>query len=144
MFKIERPKTDFTQVCNSILRDKRLSLRAKGLYTLMLSKPDDWIFYEEVLVAESTEGRDAVRGAMHKLAHLGWMSKKQPRKDGKFSGNVFETHVTVDWKSGDGQTGDEKSAVTNTEVNKNKEPTPQPAKGECARFDEFWQLYPNT
>lgn len=39
-FQLEKPTTDFTMVCNALLRDKALSLRAKGLYGLMFSKPN--------------------------------------------------------------------------------------------------------
>lgn len=136
-FRIERPQSDYTQVCNAILRDKRVSLRAKGLYALMYSKPADWIFYEAALVAESTEGRDAVRTAMRELMQFNWMSKQQPRSDGKFSGNVYRLHVTADWKSGDGSTDDGKSAPTKTDVKKKEEVTL------CARFEEFYSAYPN-
>ena len=54
MLRLEKPKDNFTIVCNELLRDKRLSLRAKGLYALMFSKPHDWVFYEGALVEGST------------------------------------------------------------------------------------------
>jgi hypothetical protein len=34
-FLLEKPTTDYTMVCNAVLRDRSISLRAKGLYALM-------------------------------------------------------------------------------------------------------------
>lgn len=34
----------FTQIVNAVLEDKRISLKAKGLYAFMFSKPDNWSF----------------------------------------------------------------------------------------------------
>jgi len=80
MFKVEKPQADFTIVCNAVLRDARLSLRTKGLYALMFSKPEDWIFHEAALMKESTEGRDAVRGAFKELLDTNWLSKLRRAK----------------------------------------------------------------
>src|SRR5262249_95401 len=110
--------------------------------TLMLSRPDDWIFHEDALVDESTEGRDALRSAMKELVVSGWMTKAQPRSGGRFNGNVYQLNSTVDWKPVDGSAVDAKSTPTNTESTKTEEPTPQPPKGGESAFDEFWKIYP--
>lgn len=115
-FRIERPQADFTIVCNSILRDARLSLRAKGLYALMFSKPNDWIFHEAALMTEFTDGRDALRATFRELIATGWLTKLQPRQGGKFEHNVYR--LTVDWKSVDGRTVDGKSTPNNTDISK--------------------------
>lgn len=115
-FKVEKPQADFTIVCNSVLRDARLSLRAKGLYALMFSKPDDWIFHEAALMTEFTDGRDALRATFRELIGTGWLTKLQPRQGGKFEHNVYR--LTVDWKSVDGSTVDGKSTPTNTDISK--------------------------
>lgn len=125
MLKLEKPKDNFTIVCNEPLRDKRISLRAKGLYALTYSKPTDWRFYEAALMEESTEGRDAVRGAMKELIEAGWVSKRQPRGDrGCIVQTVICLHLSAAWKSVDGSTVDGESASTNTDNTKTEELTP--------------------
>ena len=46
-FLLERPTADYTMVCNAVLRDRSISLRGKGLYALVFSKPSRWIFHEK-------------------------------------------------------------------------------------------------
>ncbi|WP_424632177.1 hypothetical protein [Bradyrhizobium sp. SYSU BS000235] len=100
MFKLEKPKDNFTRVCNELLKDKRISFRAKGLYSVMFSKPDDLVFYEGALVDESTEGRDAGRAAMKELIDAGWVSKEQPRDTrGYMIPAVIRLHTSVAGKS---------------------------------------------
>ena len=41
VFRVEKTK-DFTVMCNHHLRNVKLSLKAKGLLSLMLSLPEDW------------------------------------------------------------------------------------------------------
>jgi hypothetical protein len=50
MNKLRKPDSDFTQIPNALLRDDKVSLKAKGVYCLPYSKPDDWVYIEEVLV----------------------------------------------------------------------------------------------
>lgn len=115
-FQLEKPTADFTMVCNALLRDKSISLRAKGLYGLMFSKPDGWIFHEAALLTESTEGRDALRAAMRELLVRGWVQKCRPRQGGMFVGTIYRMMLTTDWKTVDGLTGDGKSTTSNTDL----------------------------
>ncbi len=131
-FMLEKPNADFTMVCNALLRDKSISLRAKGLYALMFSKPNGWVFHEAALLNESTEGRDALRAAMKELLGARWIEKRQPRDGGQFRGNIFRMCLTVDWKSDDGETGAGNSTPSNTDETKTDEVipsvSPQPTK----------------
>lgn len=45
VFRVEKTK-DFTIMCNHHLRNTELSLKAKGLLSLMLSLPEDWDYAE--------------------------------------------------------------------------------------------------
>jgi hypothetical protein len=58
--RLKKPAYSFTCIPNALLRDASVSLKAKGLYGLMFSKPDDWVFHVDALVAESNDGRDGV------------------------------------------------------------------------------------
>ncbi|GEO64440.1 helix-turn-helix domain-containing protein [Companilactobacillus nantensis] len=78
-------KTNFTIIGNTGLKDKRLSLKAKGLLAYMLSLPDDWVFYETELMDHSKDGRDAIRSALKELEKSGYLIRHQKREDsGKF------------------------------------------------------------
>ncbi len=81
-----RPRENFTQVRNKALLDKNLSLKAKGLLTIMLSRPDNWTFYMTWIEAQSSDGRHAVRAAMQELINFNYVIREKERgEDGKFS-----------------------------------------------------------
>lgn len=65
-FKIE--KTDgYTIMSNYHLRDKNLSLKAKGILSFMLSLPDNWDYSLKGLVAICKESKDAIRSTLNEL-----------------------------------------------------------------------------
>ena len=66
VFRVEKTK-DYTIMSNYHLRDKKLSYKAKGLLSFMLSLPDDWDYSLNGLVAVSKEGIKAVRNILQEL-----------------------------------------------------------------------------
>lgn len=87
--KIKRFKTGFTQTPNLILQSKGLSWKAKGVYSYMLSKPDDWDFAAERMADESSEGSKTVRSAIKELIDHGVLTKKK-LKNGRVEYELFE------------------------------------------------------
>lgn len=78
---------DFTVMSNVHLRDDRLSLRAIGLMSKMLSNTDDYQYTVSGLAARCKEGRDAVRKALQELEAAGYLVREQGHGEcGKFSG----------------------------------------------------------
>jgi hypothetical protein len=75
--KLRKMNVPFTQIANSVLNDKTLSLRAKGLFAYMYSKPHGWEFSSYRMVNESTEGRDAIRTAEKELIIAGYLVRKK-------------------------------------------------------------------
>ena len=59
VFRIERTK-DYTVMSNHHLRNHELSLKAKGLLSMMLSLPDDWNYTTRGLAKICQEGVDAI------------------------------------------------------------------------------------
>ena len=57
----------YTVVTNTILRDKTLSMNAKGLLSTMLSLPLEWNYSFNRLVAICKEGKSAVRNTINEL-----------------------------------------------------------------------------
>ena len=59
--------TNYTKIDNRYLEDKNISLKAKGLLTLMLSLPDSWKFNINGLCLLCKESKDAVRTVIKEL-----------------------------------------------------------------------------
>ena len=62
VFRVEKT-TDFTIMCNHHLRNRKLSLKAKGLLSLMLSLPEDWDYTTKGLANICKDGIDAISTA---------------------------------------------------------------------------------
>ena len=89
VFRVERTG-DFTVMSNYHLRDRALSLKAKGLLSLMLSLPEDWDYTLSGLARICQEGRDAIRGAISELERAGYVQRRQTTDEaGKFSVNEY-------------------------------------------------------
>lgn len=59
--------TNYTKIDNRYLEDKSISLKAKGLLTLMLSLPNDWKFNINGLCLLCKESKNAVNSAIKEL-----------------------------------------------------------------------------
>jgi hypothetical protein len=59
--------TDYTITANYHLRDKSLSLKAKGLLSQMLSLPEEWDYTLQGLTYINREQIDTIRQAVHEL-----------------------------------------------------------------------------
>ncbi|MGN0131242.1 MAG: DUF6017 domain-containing protein [Lachnospiraceae bacterium] len=89
VFRVERTR-DYTVMSNCHLRDKRLSLKAKGLLSQMLSLPEDWDYTLAGLSSINRESKDAIRSAVNELERAGYIRRYQTTDaQGKFSGNEY-------------------------------------------------------
>lgn len=73
----KKEQVPFTQVANEVLNNPNLSLKAKGLYAYLYSKPEDWDFASLRISNESTDGRDSVRVALAELEAYGLLTRKK-------------------------------------------------------------------
>lgn len=69
-------KAGYTLIPNIGLEDPTLSAKAKGLLAYMLSKPNDWTFYQRELQEHFTDGKDSIKSAMAELVHHGYIAKE--------------------------------------------------------------------
>ncbi len=78
VFRVEKSK-DYTVMSNYHLRDKALSLKAKGLLSQMLSLPEDWDYTMKGLSAINRESIDAIRQAVKELEQAGYIIRSRNR-----------------------------------------------------------------
>ncbi|NBJ75148.1 helix-turn-helix domain-containing protein, partial [Neglecta sp. X4] len=87
VFRVERTQ-GYTVMSNYHLRDKSLSLKAKGLLSQMLSLPEDWDYTLSGLAVINRESKDAIRSAVNELEKAGYIKRRQTTDaGGKFSAN---------------------------------------------------------
>ena len=78
VFRVER-NTGYTVMSNHHLRNKELSLKAKGLLSQMLSLPEDWDYTLAGLSYINREKIDAIRTAIWELEKAGYITRRQGR-----------------------------------------------------------------
>lgn len=76
---------NYTVMGNYHLRDKELSLKAKGLLSIMLSLPDGWNFSISGLSTLSSDGESAVRATLKELERNGYLKRNKVRCNGKIT-----------------------------------------------------------
>ena len=80
VFRVERNK-GYTVMSNHHLRNKELTLKAKGLLSQMLSLPEDWDYTLAGLSYINRESIDAIRTAIWELEKAGYITRRQGRDD---------------------------------------------------------------
>ena len=153
---------NYTTMSNYHLRDERLSLRAIGLMSKMLSLPEDWDYTVKGLAAIVKEGRDAVRKALMELEAAGYLVREQGRNaGGNFAANDYTLYEepqaspltekpstvkpTTVKPSADLPTSVNPPQLNNLNNKETKEPRHAPAaaaKWEPDMFERFWKAYP--
>lgn len=89
VFRVERTH-NYTVMSNYHLRDKSLSLKAKGLLSQMLSLPEDWDYTLAGLARINAEGKDAIRAAVNELEKAGYVTRSRMRDEkGRLSGAEY-------------------------------------------------------
>jgi hypothetical protein len=94
---------DYTTICNRIFKDRRLSLKAKGLLAMLLSLSDHWQLSIKGLESILKEGRTSIRSTMNELIKNGYVERQQIRENNKFIGVdyiVFELPKSQNLTSG--------------------------------------------
>ena len=77
-FRVNK-NVNYTVMSNHHLQDKRLSLKAKGLLSYMLSLPDDWDYSLKGLTVGCKDGLDSVRTAVLELEEHGYIRRQKVR-----------------------------------------------------------------
>ena len=89
VFRVERNK-GYTVMSNHHLRNKELSLKAKGLLSQMLSLPEDWDYTLKGLSLINREKIDAIREAIKELERAGYIVRSRERDEkGRLRGTDY-------------------------------------------------------
>lgn len=89
VIRVEKKK-NFTVMCNYHLRDITISLKAKGLLSIMLSLPDSWDYSIRGLAKICKEGVECVGSTLKELERCGYMQRRQIHgKDGKITDTEY-------------------------------------------------------
>ena len=89
VFRVEKNK-GYTVMSNYHLRNKELSLKAKGLLSQMLSLPEDWDYTLAGLSLINREKIDAIREAVRELENAGYIQRSRERDEkGRLRGTTY-------------------------------------------------------
>ena len=123
VFRIERTR-DYTVMSNHHLRNANLSLKAKGLLSMMLSLPEDWNYTTRGLAKICKEGVDAIGAALRELEAAGYIVRHKLRdRQGRISDIVRH------------QRRDKSGRITDTEYVIYEQPQPDMSQPDTASPD---------
>ena len=90
VFRVHKNE-NYTVLSNYHFKEKGMSLKAKGLLSLMLSLPDNWDYSAAGLVTLSKDGKDSVNAALKELEKFGYLKRSQAfNENGTFGGYNYE------------------------------------------------------
>lgn len=91
-FTVEKTK-NYTTMSNRHFQDKRLSYKAKGLLSLMLSLPEEWDYSVQGLMKLSRDGKDSVMAGINELEDYGYLIRTQEKDEsGRFTGYNYSVY----------------------------------------------------
>ena len=90
VFRIEKTR-DYTVMSNHHLRNTNLSLKAKGLLSLMLSLPEDWDYTMKGLARICKDGIDSISGGIRELEAHGYLIRERIRNENGQLGSIEYT-----------------------------------------------------
>ena len=102
VFRVEKTK-DFTIMYNHHLRNTKLSLKAKGLLSLMLSLPEDWDYTTKGLACICKDGVDSITTALKELEQHGYLTRQRLRNE---NGQLGDIEYTIHEKPAGDETKD--------------------------------------
>ena len=90
IFLREKKERDYTVINNTILKDTRISWKAKGLFCYLLSLPKDWNICMNDLKNRAKDGIDGLKSAVKELKEYGYLIQKRNKDEkGRFLKTVY-------------------------------------------------------
>ena len=121
IIKVNKTK-NYTTISNFHLREKDMSLKAKGLLSLMLSLPEDWDYSVGGLAKLSKDGKDSVTNTLIELERFGYVKRTQCLNDkNQFDGYDYDIYEEPQFEEENPLTGNPLTGnppQLNTNINK--------------------------
>ena len=122
VFRIHKTE-NYTVLSNYHFKEKEMSLKAKGLLSLMLSLPDTWEYSISGLTKLSKDGKDSVMSALTELEEFGYLQRTRlTNGKGQFSGVQYDIYEQPQPKN---PISEEPISVNSNEAKSNAEEPPQ-------------------
>jgi hypothetical protein len=80
IIKIQKRNTPFTQIDKRCSENSALSLKAKGMLSYLLGKPDDWKIRMSDLIKNNADGEVSIRSTLKELEKNGHLKKQRTTK----------------------------------------------------------------
>lgn len=125
--------SNYTIMSNYHFKEKKMSLKAKGLLSMMLSLPDDWDYSIAGLATLSKDGKDSVMSALKELEQFGYLTRTRiVNKQGHFKGYDYDIYEMP------------QILPPNSENPKTEEPKEEQPKEEEPKAEKTCQLNTNV
>lgn len=92
---LKKRQIPFTQISNFVINDPRISLKAKGLFAYIESKPDGWQFFPEEMESRTTDGIASIRNGLKELETFGYLRHERVRDN---MGRVKGARYFLNWE----------------------------------------------
>lgn len=93
IFRVEKNKDNpFVMIDRRPIENPKLSWRAKGILTYLISRPDNWTVRLGDLVKRSTDGSAAIRKAVRELREAGHIIYNVERENGRIKQWILQVH----------------------------------------------------
>lgn len=89
MSRLKKYVRNYTQVGNDIINDKNLTLKAKGLFLFLLSKPDNWNFSARLIATQNKDSIASVNTGLRELEDFGLLNRIHVQ--GGYDYEIFDT-----------------------------------------------------
>ena len=139
IFRVEKTN-NYTVMSNYHFKEKNMSLKAKGLLSLMLSLPNDWDYSIKGLISYSKDSKDSIMSGLKELEDFGYLKRTMVKNDkGQFDGydyNIFEKPQRQNPFSENPNSENPTQLNTNILNTKNLKENPK------ENFEAFYKAYP--
>lgn len=112
IIRVEKTK-NFTTLANTAANDERLTFKAVGIHTYLMTKPDNWQVFATHLVTTHRDGRDSVLAGLKELEKYGYLVRRTKRDAaGKITGHESILYEKPEFTQNENSTANRKIRIT--------------------------------
>lgn len=113
-------KKNYGTAPNDLLNSTTLSLKAKGLFAHLQSKPDGWDFSTRGIASQSKDGISSVRNGLQELERAGYLRRKAYKENGLWAGYNYTLYdkPSLGFRTTENRTSPNSDTISKQEVSK--------------------------